>query len=389
MLSLRLTFGLFYLAVFLQASAYGLTFMLPDLFQTFGANEKTVGYMLSITALSTIITVYYSGHLSDLFGRIRTVGVGCLAIAIALASYGMASGVGGLLVIASLSLGFGWGITYALAPIVLTGIVGDKQRITSFALLSIAVMAGFGLSPVLASFLISSGFGIRPAFHLTALFCLISAMIFFVLRSSINAHTTATGPALQSSLSVANICQILASPARLPVVMVCIGASIFAGLNNFQTVFAGERGVHYADYFLIYTLTVVSFRLVLAKFKGGTNPYLTIALLQYIMFGSVVLFILSGGNVHLYWLFAFLFGIGYGVSYPALVAMAANDAENTLFAQTLQLFALTYFIGIFGFPLIAGWMIVEWGTFSLLILIAALAGLEPTMALCRAIFPKK
>ena len=87
----------------------------------------------------------------------------------------------------------------------------------------------------------------------------------------------------------------------------------------------------------------------------------------------------------LYVLVAILFGLGYGVSYPILVAMAANDATDDLGPQTLQLFALTYFIGIFGFPLIAGWMIVEIGTTQLLILVAGLAAIEATMALRRAV----
>ena len=68
-----LTFISFFAAIFLQAGAYGLTFMLPRLFDSFGASEKVVGTMLLVTTLSTIVTVYFSGHLSDLFGRIRTL----------------------------------------------------------------------------------------------------------------------------------------------------------------------------------------------------------------------------------------------------------------------------------------------------------------------------
>lgn len=101
-------------------------------------------------------------------------------------------------------------------------------------------------------------------------------------------------------------------------------------------------------------------------FRGGNNPYRTIALLQYVMCLSIALFIFSGASLALYLVVAALFGVGYGVSYPIPVAMAANDAREDLSAQTLQVFALTYFIGIFGFPLIAGWMIVELGTLSLL-----------------------
>ena len=167
--------------------------------------------------------------------------------------------------------------------------------------------------------------------------------------------------------------------------MVCMGASVFAGMNNFQTVFADDRGLNYATFFFVYTLTVVFFRLVLVKFKGGNNPYLIIAILQYVMAASVVLFIISGDSIPLYITVAILFGLGYGASYPILVAMAANDAEEHLGPQTLQIFALTYFIGIFGFPLLVGFGIVEFGYTPVLVFLAILAFMEASMALRRAL----
>lgn len=379
----------FYLASFLQAGAYGLTFMLPRLFEGFGANEKVVGVMLFITTISTLITVYFAGHLSDRFGRVYTLGGACWCIAAALAAFGLADGIGFLLVFASVALGSGWGLTYALAPIVLTRLVTTDERVRYFAILSVALMAGFGLSPVMASMMEKAAMTVNDAFFVTAMLCGLAGVLFFMIVRAVRIHSEAQGPEARSSLSLAGVAAVMRSPARLPVIMVCIGASVFAGMNNFQTVFADARGLDYADFFLTYTITVVIFRVLLARFKGGKNPYATIAALQYVMFGSVLMFLGIGGNVPMYLLVAFLFGIGYGVSYPILAAMAANDADTDLVPQTLQVFALTYFIGIFGFPLIAGWMIVELGASSLLVLVAALAGIEATMALMRSLSVSK
>jgi len=383
-MSRQLTFILYFAAIFLQAGAYGLTFMLPRLFANFGASEKTVGSMLFVTAMSTLVTVYYSGHLSDLFGRLRTLGLACFAIAAALFLYGVVSTVGPSLILASALLGFGWGLTYALGPIVLTRLVNPEERVSAFALLSVFVMAGFGLSPVLAAFLETIGYSVAGAFFITSGLCAISAVLFGVLNAPVKAHAINPGPEASSRITLTSMRKVLGSRALVPVIMVCLGASVFAGMNNFQTVFADARGLNYATFFLTYTITVVVFRLVLVKFKGGKRPYLIIALLQYLMCASVILFLFSAGSSALYIVVAITFGLGYGVSYPILVAMAANDAEDHLGPQTLQLFALTYFIGIFCFPLIAGWLIVEVGTTPLLILVAILAGIEATMALRRA-----
>ena len=384
-MSRSLTFAMYFLAIFLQAGAYGLTFMLPRLFAEFGASEKVVGAMLFVTAIATIVTVYFSGHISDKFGRVRALGIACIAIAVSLFLYGYVSSVGLGLLVASISLGFGWGLTYSLGPIVLTRLVSSEERVRFFTLLSIFVMAGFGLSPVFASVLEGFGYPVQTVFYLTSILCVISAILFFILINPIKVHALNPASERSSRITLSALRQVLKSRAILPVIMVCMGASVFAGMNNFQTVFADDRGLNYATFFFVYTLTVVFFRLVLVKFKGGNNPYLTIAMLQYVMAASVVLFIVSGDSIPLYIGVAILFGLGYGASYPILVAMAANDAEEHLGPQTLQIFALTYFIGIFGFPLLVGFGIVEFGYTPVLVFLAILAFMEASMALRRAL----
>ncbi len=378
------TLTLFFLAVFLQAGAYGLTFLLPDLFATFHADERLVGKMLGITAIATVTIVYYAGHVADVIGRLSSLSIACFLIALSLGLFGAADGNMFQLTIAAILLGLGWGLTYALCPVVLTRLITTDQGVRYFTMLSIFVMAGFGLSPVMAYIMFKFGLGVADAFYTTAALCTISAILFWTLINSIKTHARNDAPEPPSRLTRENIIRILKSPARLPVTMVAIGAAVFAGLNNFQTVFAAERGLDFATYFLAYTLTVVVLRALLAAFKGGSNPYKTIAKLQYIMAASVILFIMMGNSVSLYIIVAILFGLGYGASYPILVAMAAADADAKLVPQTLQLFALTYFIGLFGFPLLAGFMIATWGSLSVLILTAIMATTEATIALYRA-----
>ena len=170
------------------------------------------------------------------------------------------------------------------------------------------------------------------------------------------------------------------SLAAIPIIMVGIGASVFAGVTNFQIVYADARNLAYADYFLAYTVTVIVCRVIFAQFMGGQSPYGVIALLLGIMGLSVMLFILQDSNAFLYVLGAILFGIGYGVSYPIIKAMAANEAQPDIIPQTLQLFGLSYFLGLFGFPFLAVNMIVEGGMMLLLWTVFGLAVLECALA---------
>ncbi len=377
-------FALFFLAVFLQSGTYGLTFLLPELFSAFGANEKDVGTMLVVTAITTLVTVYYSGHLSDLLGRLVTLGVSGYAIAVSLVIFSTTEGIGLMLVLASALIGFGWGLMYTLAPVVLTRLSGSANRVQVFSLYSVFMMSGFGLSPVFASWMTAHGFSITDAFLVVAVCCVISGTLFLWLKSAVGRHSEDNVSNTRSRLSLSAVTAIFRSRGWLPVVMVFLGASVFAGLNNFQTSIARAEGLDYASYFLAYTITTVVCRIIFAGLSGGSSPYRVIGLLQVVMCASAILFLFINGSVWVYMACAVLFGIGYGASYPILAAMAANDADDNLVPQTLQLFALTYFIGIFGFPYIAGWLIVDFSISALIGVVALLAGIEATMALIRA-----
>lgn len=385
----KLVLAIYFIAIFLQSATYGLTFLLPKLFAEFGANEKNVGFMLALTAVSTLISVYYSGHLTDFFGRMMTLGVSSFSLTLALYLYSIADSVGLVLTIASILIGFGWGLMYTLGPVVLTRLSTPESRVQIFSAYSVFLMGGFGLSPVFAAYIETLGYGVRDSFWIVAILCVISGLAFIGLRGPINDIATTKAPDNRSKLSVPSVISILTSRAWLPVTMGMLGASVFAGMNNFQTVFAEREGLAYADFFFYYTLTVVIGRIFLARFSGGKSPYNTIALLQFVMAASVVLFIYVNGSQVLYIASAVLFGVGYGVSYPILAAMAANDAPDELMPQTMQLFSLSYFIGIFGFPLIAGIMIVDVSIPALLILVAMLAFIEASMALGRHIRSSK
>ncbi len=201
-MSSLMMFALFLIAVMLQGGTYGLTFMLPRLFDGFGADEKAVGAMLIVTIIATLLSVYYSGHLSDHLGRVGALSLACVSIAAALVLYGLATSVGVMLVAASILLGAGWGVTYALGPVVLTRLVTAEERVRYFALNSVFLMAGFGLSPVMAAEIEGAGSTLNDAFLITAGFCLISAALFFLLIGPVRANAVNPVPEATSRMSL-------------------------------------------------------------------------------------------------------------------------------------------------------------------------------------------
>lgn len=373
--------ALFFGATFLQAGPYGLTFVLPPLFAGFDGSAADVGNTLALTAISTLFIVMFSGHVTERLGRMPTIAWSGGIIALSLLLFATAAGVGVQIYAAGILLGFGWGLFYTLTPVALGQIIAPDERVRFFTLLSVFIMAGFGLAPVMSSWIGHIGLGLHAAFIITAGLCLISGLIFAVIARPFRQHIVAPAAAGQSDeLSFGLAVRVMRTRAAAPIWMVGLGASVFAGVTNFQAVYAADSGFDYADYFLTYTITVIACRVLFAEFVGGRNPYGVIALLMVVMATSVGLFLLLGDSGWLYLLAAALFGIGYGVSYPIVKAMAANEAEADLMPQTMQLFGLSYFIGVFGFPFAAGWIIVKASIAALLLVSLGLALVETALA---------
>ena len=117
----------------------------------------------------------------------------------------------------------------------------------------------------------------------------------------------------------------------------------------------------------------ISSRLLIAGFVVKRDPLRASCLLSGLMLGSILMFGFVVNDGFSYVLAAAMLGVGYGLTYSVINGLAANDAPNGTTAQSLLLFSLSYFIGVFGFPLLAGKIIVEQGMATLLLTVMAVA----------------
>ena len=95
------------------------------------------------------------------------------------------------------------------------------------------------------------------------------------------------------------------------------------------------------------------------------------------------MFIRFTEDVYLYIFSSVILGTGYGLAYSVINGLAANESPTGLVPQTLLLFSLSYFIGVFGFPLIAGGMIVRGGIIEMLYIIFVIALLNNFLSIFR------
>ncbi len=385
-------FFLYFSAVFFQAATYGLTFLLPPLFASFGADGKDVGTILAVTMITTLVSVLYLGHITSRFGRMRTIGASGLLIAVSLFLFGSSESMDLDLYVAGALLGIGWGLFYVLTPVVLTQVITADERVRYFTLLSVFVTAAIGLSPVLGAYLVEAGRGIHTVYYLVGAVCVFSSMVFFMLTGTVarlSFEEEVANSENENRLSFHLAGKVLKSKALRPILIGWLSASVFVAVINFQTVYAQLNSFEYADYFLAYTVSVIVGRILLAKPIDRYPPYAVIGVLLAVMICGVALLLVLDGNRHFYVLAAILFGIGYGVTYPIIKAMVANDADPQILSQTLQVNGLAYFIAIFGFPMIAGWILTDAGMSMLLGVALVMAAIECLLATARHLSTRK
>ena len=362
-------FGLLCLASYLLSLSYGSTFLLSLLVSTRGGNEQDAGQIISLAMLSTVVAVLGSGHLADRLGSARAIALSALCLVAACLGFALVPGTGGGLMLCGLLLGLGWGAFYTLGPILVAERVAPQRRTHCFALLSGSMMSGIGSGPLVGKLASVFHLPVQTAFYVAALAAICGLLLFNYLARQPRQPSSRVG------ISVRTSAQVLGSAARWPILMVGLGGAIFGGLGSFQTSYAAARGLDYSLFFIGFMSAAIGCRLLIAGWVVKRDAYRASCLLS----GFIVLAVLAlgwwvQGNLG-YLLAAALLGVGYGLNYSVINGLAANQAPAGHTPQALLLFSLAYFIGVFGFPWLAGNLIVSGGTeamFAALLVIALL-----------------
>lgn len=375
-------FGLFCLGSYLLSLSYGSTFLLSLLISSRGGNEHDAGSVISAAMLSTFVAVIGSGHLSDWLGAARSVALfGCL-LALASLGFALTPGFGDALLLFGLTLGLGWGVFYTLGPIIVAMLVEPAQRARYFALLSGSMMTGIGSGPLLGRLASALGYPVTSAFFIAAAASLLGVLIFWRLGARLSREPNHLGTSA-ARITWSGAARVLSSRALWPILMVGLGGCVFGGLSSFQTSYGPSRGVDYSLFFLGFMSAAIASRMLIAGFVVKRDPYRASCLLSGLMVVSILLFLFVVDSSTSYLLAAVILGVGYGLTYSVINGLAANEAPAGSTSRALLLFSLSYFVGVFGFPWLAGRIIVEAGIQALLFTVLAVALLNWLISLGR------
>lgn len=357
---------LIYWANFFISFSYGIFLLFPLYVNFKGGNESFSGALLLLSGIGTIICVFIT---KSLMGYIKShlIGVaGALVYAVGASIISFTSHLNYFLALPLILAGCGWGICYNCAPYCLSRYISEADRARAFSYLSAFAVLGVGIAPTLIDI-----FKFNLNFHIIFSFAIFSSLTSAVLYSIVKEEAAPTLSIDANNFNKISFLEIFKTQVKYPLIMVFLGACAFTVMMNFQSTYAEKMGLNYAIFYLTYSLTVIISRFFISPFLARYNKFkVTILLVSFMLLGLISFFFIPKYNL-LYPISAALFGIGYGLTYPHIQAIAVNLTDKRLHKDVISYFSLFYFVAIYTFPFIAGKIIVYWG-YAVLIAILVL-----------------
>ena len=355
----------------LLAACYGSTFMLADHLNLQGLDPTLAGSAVSAGILVTLGSAIFAGRLASRIGLVRSISISAVLMALAMISFSAAPIIPNAIFAGGVFLGTAWAVFYILAPLIVINMVTSSFRVKYLTFFSGAQMLGLGLSVPVSNLLIEKGILYSEIYAGLGALSFFSAILFLQgSRGDRTQNNTAS-----YTLTLAGTASIISNSTVLPAMMISLLACIFAGLATFQSLYAEPLGLTPVTFFLTFTLVTVILRFGVAS-KIAKLPIYKLAIgLILITMVSLGLFVINQGSVHLYVLASATFAVGYGLSYSTLNVIAVNiaEAKGLSIAASSQIFTLFYFVGIFGFPFIAGQLIAVSSVHTLLLSVIAVS----------------
>ncbi len=327
---------------------FGLSFwpyvLLPVFLQQLGANLFTIGVIIGTASLAGILIRPWVGAALDRIGRRKILISGGVIFLGANLSYLVIDGVGWGIFIVRLLHGLGMGILMAAFFTLAADLTPASRRTEGIALFGVSGHLSGAIGVLMGEQIIRLG-GYRALFLSSAILALLSILTSIFVREPI-IHSHEVPPS--------GFFSVLRRPAlRLPLLGTIAFSLSMSSYMVFLKPYALKVGVgSITAFFLAYTLTAVSVRLVGSTWpdRFGLKPVLypsmvsmAVGIVTLLLLPTPLGLIVSG----------ILSGIGHGFIFPILSVMLIEREREENRGSVITLFTMLYDFGLFvGAPLL-------------------------------------
>lgn len=361
-----------FLANFCHVSSFAAFFLFPLIITDHGGNNRDIGIIMGTFAFASAFSRPWVATMIDRFGRKRCYAAGCLIMTLMPLMHlflgeQLANNYPWLLIIRVIH-GIGLAICFTSIMTFAVDIIPVSRLNEGVGIFGSSGLCGMAIGPLVGEFVLKS-------YGETAFFLCVSAFAFcaFLLQTPLQDQTQ---PVTSTSTCESTFLSLLLTRKQLT----CAGIALTFGIGlaatgNFIAPFAEQRSLTLISaYYLAYSTAAVGIRFVAGKLadRVGEQQIIPwgIALAVIAMFLVPVVH----GN-GLLMLVGFLFGLGHGLLFPSLNAMAIRNEPYAVRGKVMGIFTGAIDCGSFTGALILG-MIGQAVGFTALFLSAGFAMLS-------------
>jgi len=361
-------FAALYLANFSLVASFAAFFLFPLFITGHGGNQQDIGIIMGIFSLASALCRPWIAEMIDRIGRKRSYTIGCTIMTMMPLFYlmlqGNLSSYYPLLILLRIIHGIGLAICFTAIFTFIVDLIPEDRLNEGIGMFGTSGLIGMAVGPLIAEPILDK-FGF-PAFFIIATGLAATALL---LQAPIKDRHHLQPEKSEPSPSFFTLLKTRKH-------LVCGGLAMLFGFGlaatgSFIAPFAQARHLSYISlYYLAYSTAAVGVRFVAGKMADqlGENQIIpwglilaaTGLLLVPLVHGDLLLLVVG-----------FIFGIGHGLLFPALNAMAVRDEPYPVRGKVTGIFTGGIDAGIFCGALILG-TIGELAGFTVLFICAGL-----------------
>lgn len=349
-------FTRWFLLVFLASLAAELTNSLLVHFPSFllgmGATELRIGTIVGVSGIASILVRPWIGRVIDRRGRRKMIRYGLVSLAASTLAYSFIDMIGAPIIGARLLQGLGQAMAMTAFWAYIADQLPDENRAQGIALFGISGLAPLGIGPALGDQILASRFGYQGVFLVATTFALISLLI----------STRLEEPEGHGETPTTSFFTLLRRPEQRPVwfVILVLGLGFTAAFVFVPTYVTAIGAGQVGTFFAAYAVTAIIWRLTLSWIPDRVGPVrmigpgLTLYGLGLLVIGLVAppWGLIAGGV---------LTGLGHGISFPVIVAVATSRAAVGERGTAVAIFTALFDLCLFGIAPLIGWVIEIFG----------------------------
>ncbi|MGH8925925.1 MAG: MFS transporter [Acidimicrobiia bacterium] len=361
-------FALVFLASLAAELTNSLLVHFPGFLLGMGASELRIGTIVGVSGAASILVRPWIGRVIDRNGRRRMIRLGCLMLAASTLSYAFIDNIGAPVIGARVLQGLGQAMAMTAFWAYIADRLPDAHRAQGIALFGISGLAPLGIGPALGDQILGSSFGYQGVFLVATAFALLSFLLAMRLEETEGVDETET-TGFFALLGRQDL-----RPVWFVILVLALGfTAAFVFVTTYVTAIGAGR---VGTFFIAYAITAIIWRLTLSWVPDRVGPVRMVApglclyALGLAIIGLVVppWGLITGGV---------LTGLGHGISFPVVVAIATSRAAPGERGTAIAIFTTLFDVSLFGASPVIGWIIEQFGyaTTFMTVAISVLVGM--------------